>query len=861
VDESPVHNQGPVQGQNIGQSQQITQHFYPSVPAPLSQKPKRVLLEQQNRERMLRRLRRAYRDLMSQSLQGAAWLELGLAERPDAIQNAANLLLRVESRAERHLSPSTSITEVYDEAEHELLILGEPGTGKSTLLLDLAKHLVERAEKDQIHPLPVILPLSTWAVKRGSLQDWMAEQISEIYDVPRKVSTEWVRDALILPLLDGLDEMDEAARPACIAAINTYHRDHLAKLVVCSRTTEYKAASEHSRLTLQGAVMVQPLQHSHVDTCLIQAGKPLAALRYALKKNTALHDLATTPLMLNILMLTYQGRSVRDLPHKEATLLQQVWDDYVERMVMRKGNPKRYPLAQTRARLSYLAGQMRDHNQTVFYLEHLQPDWLEASQQRIYTRLAVRLPALVIGVLISILVSMFFTGKTSLPSLLQYGVLGGLLGGIVRFPTDGGGRKHHRLSRKHLVKRLAVSICIGLIFGLSLRFSFDPFYTFDRWLIDGLSSGVIMAGGCLLLQYRLAAPGNSSLQNTAVIGWKRVLRFFGTVQGPRALLVATVTGLSVGLGYVLSEGLTYGPGVGLSEGLTYGLGVGLSYALISLILGAQTDAIYLTERMRWTWRSLFKPGHLRITALISCISIIFIGLSYWLRLGLSAGLAYWLSYWLSAELIKGLIYGLSEGLIYGLGVGLAYWFVLGLIQGVTQEHIEDQDRRVANQGIRRSLRNSMVISIVIGAIIGSIGILSYGLIKGLIYWLSGGLAYGLSYALSYGLSYALTNGLRDGLSIGPLIGMSGALLICMLTGGLATFRHYTIRSLLSRSHTFPMRAPQFLNDATARILLRRVGGGYSFVHRLLLDHLADAAGRSTEQTSASMMTPASPPFS
>jgi hypothetical protein len=38
--------------------------------------------------------------------------------------------------------------------------------------------------------------------------------------------------------------------------------------------------------------------------------------------------------------------------------------------------------------------------------------------------------------------------------------------------------------------------------------------------------------------------------------------------------------------------------------------------------------------------------------------------------------------------------------------------------------------------------------------------------------------------------------------------------------------------------TFPGRAPQFLNDASARFLLRRVGGGYSFVHRLLLDHLA-----------------------
>jgi hypothetical protein len=70
MDQSSVDNLGPAQGQNIGQSQQITQHFYPPVPAPLSQKPERVTLDQQNRERMLRRFRRALSDLMSQTLQG-----------------------------------------------------------------------------------------------------------------------------------------------------------------------------------------------------------------------------------------------------------------------------------------------------------------------------------------------------------------------------------------------------------------------------------------------------------------------------------------------------------------------------------------------------------------------------------------------------------------------------------------------------------------------------------------------------------------------------------------------------------------------------------------------------------------------
>ncbi len=79
----------------------------------------------------------------------------------------------------------------------------------------------------------------------------------------------------------------------------------------------------------------------------------------------------------------------------------------------------------------------------------------------------------------------------------------------------------------------------------------------------------------------------------------------------------------------------------------------------------------------------------------------------------------------------------------------------------------------------------------------------------------------------------------NGLGYGPPMVISAALLICMLTSGLAAWRHYLIRFLLWRSHTFPWKAPQFLDDATARILLRRVGGGYSFPHHLLLDYFAN----------------------
>src|SRR5450759_4214611 len=227
-------------------------------------------------ERMLRRLRYAYTALLEQSLHGIAWVELGLSTRSDMVSNAANLLLRLPQGGECLLAPGASILDAYAQAEEELLILGAPGAGKSTLLLELAQQLVSCALADPTYPLPVILRLSSWALGRLALTDWMVDQLSHTYDVPRLLSERWVMQGRLLPLLDGLDEIDEAARPACIAAINTYHHTPLAPLVVCSRQSEYEAAATRQRLVLQSAVIVQPLSEAQVEGYLSVAGPSFA---------------------------------------------------------------------------------------------------------------------------------------------------------------------------------------------------------------------------------------------------------------------------------------------------------------------------------------------------------------------------------------------------------------------------------------------------------------------------------------------------------------------------------------------------------------------------------------------------------
>jgi hypothetical protein len=70
------------------------------------------------------------------------------------------------------------------------------------------------------------------------------------------------------------------------------------------------------------------------------------------------------------------------------------------------------------------------------------------------------------------------------------------------------------------------------------------------------------------------------------------------------------------------------------------------------------------------------------------------------------------------------------------------------------------------------------------------------------------------------------------------MGLSIGLLAVLLNGGLAYLRHYTLRFLLWQKGSIAWRFPQFLDEAASYILLRKVGSGYIFIHRLFLDYIA-----------------------
>ncbi len=800
-----------------------------------------------DRVRMLHLLHLTYQTLLEGSLQGIAWMELNLSEHPDAVQNATHLLQRLPDRSEHLLPAGTRMFSVYDQAEGELLILGTPGSGKSTLLLDLALNLVVRAEADVMFPLPVILPLSSWAVNKPLLADWLVEQLARIYDVPRKLGQQWVEQGQVLPLLDGLDEMEEEARPQCIEAINTYHAERLNPLVVCSRRAEYDVASTRQRLFLQNAVVVQPLTQQQAVDIISACGPELVTLHRTFVESASVRELATTPLMLSVLILAYHGTTIGDLPQEQAALEERIWTDYVERMVRQKGADrktrtrlpeKRYLLAQTRSFLSWLAQQMRIHNQALFYGEYLQESWLPATQQRTAKWLArwllVRLPVMLLGTLTSILLQFFFLGLIDPTFFCLMGFLGGFAGWCLSqnqqdapVPAPPQQPRWEHIRKVHL-PRLLSAILLGVLAAASFGIALSS--NVGAWLQAGGIMGICLGLSAWLFQARLAhimsSPDRTPTRSTS--GWSRLLGWIQTRSGLQAIWAGIILGIGFGLGNG-GQYLSGGPTAALTNGLTYvldvGLNIGVTVFLVSRILTAQTGIIHLAESIHWTGRTLVQRQHLR-TSLNIVLAYLCVALSDGLINGLIPGLG----------LVNGLLDGLIWGPSVGLGLGLGYWLLMGLYQGVTQEHLPDQDRRQFNQGLHRSLLNGMFLSLLSAGIITVIIVLALGMRYGLnivlLEWING------PSQVKFVLNSVVPFGWSDVWGAVWLIVLCGWLVVWAATGGLTILHHYLLRLLLARSQTFPWKARRFLDDATARVLLRRVGGGYGFVHRRLLDYFA-----------------------
>jgi NACHT domain len=127
-----------------------------------------------------------------------------------------------------------------------LVVLGEAGAGKTMLLVRLLLDLLAR--RNPSGPVPVLLPLAAWNPDEQDLHAWIAERL--ILDHPRLAAPAAGGDSrvqalldrrLLLPILDGLDELPEARRGVALARINQALRPWEG-VVVASRLAAWRQA-------------------------------------------------------------------------------------------------------------------------------------------------------------------------------------------------------------------------------------------------------------------------------------------------------------------------------------------------------------------------------------------------------------------------------------------------------------------------------------------------------------------------------------------------------------------------------------------------------------------------------------------
>ena len=211
-----------------------------------------------------------------------------------------------------------------------LVVLGEPGAGKTILLVRLVLDLLDnRASIDS--RVPVLVSLASWNPADQDLLPWLKQTMTTDNpwlrqpapnEAPGITCVDMLLDGhKILPILDGLDEIPDAVRASAIEKINDWLGSSMkTQLVLSSRLDEYETLVQASKvagakLTASAGVIVRDLDADDIknylerdagdDAAAVDRWSPVVAL---LGKGGPVDLALRTPLMVGLARTIYNPR-------------------------------------------------------------------------------------------------------------------------------------------------------------------------------------------------------------------------------------------------------------------------------------------------------------------------------------------------------------------------------------------------------------------------------------------------------------------------------------------------------------------------------------------------------------------------
>jgi hypothetical protein len=467
-----------------------------------------------------------------------------------------------------------------------------------------------------------------------------------------------------------------------IEAINQFRTERgFTGLAICCREEAYKETE--ARLRVDGAILLQKLTSEQINDFLAQAGPNLASLRKALQQDNMLRQMAQSPLMLNMMLLAYsnyEGDIVSpDDNNQEALSARRhhLFATYVQRRLSSRGEGD-YAAAQIQTWLTWLAQKMTAHHQSQFFIEQIQPSWLNSvSWYWLYTIGSRLIGGGIISFILWFMLMRFdpvsftpeplrlLTASWPLPgnwlhaiNLVLLNLILGLVVGVIDglfFMRRHGQANEAEISPKQGWQHLSLVAFSILVttFILFTLFSSSPNYTVA--LFAGLFEAVFFTVGFGYISHGQSL--RTEIRTIEALTWSWTGAARGIILG---LFLGLLAGFSIHILYQFPP-----------TSVSVGVGFGLFFALFG---GLQHNQLPKTSRPnQGIWLSL-KNGLLAALVFGSTLGIaiggtLFIGFK-------------WTGNPFSFILTYVLVFGLAAGLLYGL-IDVLKHFVVRLLLWAT----------------------------------------------------------------------------------------------------------------------------------------------------------------------------------